>query len=127
MGNQPKISEAEWQVMKVLWEKSPLAVNEIVEILSARTAWKRETIRTLVNRLEKKGAIQFEKQGRCHLYTPVLNETQSVQAEAQSFVARAGTKVLKPILAAFMEEEDLTPEEIAELRRILSNKRGEGK
>lgn len=122
MASQPKISEAEWQVMKVLWERSPLKVREIVEALSERTPWKKETIRTLVNRLEKKGAIQFEKRGRCFYYTPVLSEEQSVQAEAESFVSRAGTAVLKPILAAFMEREELSPEEIKELRRILGKK-----
>ena len=123
MANQPKISEAEWQVMKVLWEKSPLTVREIVEVLAERTPWKTETIRTLVNRLEKKGAIRFEKRGRRYYYAPVLCEEESVRAEAQSFLTRAGTSVLKPILAAFMEQEDLTPQEIEELRGILSQKK----
>lgn len=124
MTKHPKISEAEWQVMKVLWEKSPLTVKEIVAALSERTSWQRETIRTLVNRLEKKGAIQFEKRGRQHYYTPVLSQEQSVQAETHSLLQRAGTSVLKPILAAFMEEEELSAAEVAELRRILNKKQG---
>jgi len=124
MSNQPKISEAEWQVMKVLWENSPLTVKEIVAALSERTPWKLETIRTLVNRLEKKGAIRYEKCGRRYYYSPVFNEEQSVHAEAQSFLTRAGTGVLKPILAAFMEKEELTAEEIKALRCILDKKKG---
>ena len=64
MKKVPRISEAEWEVMKVLWDASPITANQIVEILSKRTFWQRETIRTLINRLVRKKAIQFEKQGR---------------------------------------------------------------
>ena len=124
MSSIPKVSEAEWQVMNVLWEQSPLTVKEIVAMLSKRTDWHLETIRTLVNRLEKKGAIGYEKQGRRYHYFPRLNRTQCVQLEAESVLSRTGTAVLKPILAAFIEQEDLSAEEIDELRQILEKKKG---
>ena len=66
MADKPKISDAEWQVMQLLWKKSPLTVKEVIEILSKKTTCKSETIRTLINRLTKKKAIDFEKKGRRH-------------------------------------------------------------
>ena len=60
----PKISESEWQIMKLLWAKSPSTANEIVKALSATTAWKPKTIKTLINRLVKKQALGYEKKGR---------------------------------------------------------------
>lgn len=124
MTSIPKVSEAEWQVMNVLWHDSPLTVKEIVVILSKHTDWHFETIRTLVNRLEKKGAIGYEKHGRKHHYYPLISQEQCVRQEAESVLSRTGTAVLKPILAAFIEQEDLSDEEIEDLRRILEKKKG---
>jgi BlaI family penicillinase repressor len=124
MPKNPRISEAEWQVMAVLWKKSPLTVKQVVEILSKKTLWKRETIRTLVNRLSKKKAIGFEKRGRRHYFYPLLSQEECVKAEANSFLSRTGTVMLKPVLAAFIEKEELSQEEIEELQRILKKKGG---
>ena len=124
MAGKPKISDAEWQVMQILWEKSPMTVKEVIEILSQKTTWKSETIRTLINRLTKKKAVRFEKKGRRHYFYPVLSQEDCVKADADSFLARAGGAMLKPILAAFIEKEELSAEEITELQRILDEKGG---
>jgi len=124
MSDKPRISDAEWQVMRVLWRKSPLTAKEMIEILSKKATWKPETIRTLINRLAKKEAIGFEKKGRRHYFFPLLCKEECIKAEADSFVARAGTTMLKPILAAFIEKEKLSDKEIEELQRILDKKGG---
>ena len=119
---KPKISDAEWQVMRVLWKKSPLTVKEVIGILSKKTTWQSETIRTLVNRLTKKKAIGFEKKGKRHYFYPLLSEEECVKADTDSFLARTGTTMLKPILTTFIEKEQLSDKEIKELRQILSKK-----
>ena len=124
MSDEPKISDAEWQVMRVLWDKQPLTVKEIIEILSAKTTWKTETIRTLVNRLVKKKAIGFEKNGRQHYFYPKLSQEKCVRADAESFLSRTGSAILRPILAAFIEKEELSKEEVEELQKILDKKGG---
>ena len=124
MADRPKISDAEWQVMRVLWTKSPLTVREVIEILSKKTTWKSETIRTLINRLTKKKAVGFEKKGRRHYFYPLLSEAECVKADADSFLTRAGSALLKPILTTFIEKEQLSNEEVAELQRILDKKGG---
>jgi len=122
MKRTPKISEAEWEVMKALWEKSPLTANEIVETLSKRTRWQRETIRTLINRLVQKKAVSFEKEGRQHHYYPVVAETECVKAETRSFLRRLRASAIEPMLAALVEEQRLSPEQIARLKEILDKK-----
>ena len=62
--NLPKISDAEWSLMKILWNKSPLTANQLVELLSSTVKWNHRTIKTLLNRLVKKGALDFEVEGR---------------------------------------------------------------
>ena len=119
MLDKPKISEAEWEVMKVLWNRSPVTANEVIIALSDKTAWNPRTIRTLINRLVTKKALGFEKTGRQYRYHPLVSEEASVQTETKSFLERVRGGALKPILAAFLEEQKLTPDEIAELKEIL--------
>jgi len=119
MQNVPRISDSEWEVMRILWAESPLTANRIVERLTATTSWKATTIRTLINRLVEKQAVGYRKKGREHHYYPLASESECVQAESRSFLGRVYRGALNPILAAFMENERLSPEDIKQLKRIL--------
>lgn len=114
-----KISEAEWEVMTVLWAKSPLTANDIVEALSKTTHWQRETIRTLINRLVQKKALGFEKQGRQYHYYPLVDQATCIKAETRSLLKRFGGASVEPLLAAFVEEKQLSPDQIDRLKQIL--------
>ena len=127
MKKTPKISEAEWEVMKVLWSTSPATANDVVKTLSGKTVWKRETIRTLINRLVQKKAVGFEKKGRQYHYFPLVTEGECIRAEARSFLKRLGGGSIEPMLVAFVEEEHLSPEKITRLRRILKKAADEHK
>lgn len=120
MAKLPKISEAEWEVMKILWKTSPMTANEIVEELMGKTHWKRETIRTLINRLVQKKALGFEKKGRQYDYFPLVTKTECIREETKSFLRRFHGGSIEPMLAALVEEEQLSPEKIARLRQILN-------
>ena len=119
----PKISEAEWRVMKLLWDKSPRTANDMVDELEGNVDWNAQTIRTLVNRLVQKGAITFEKDGRAYLYYPKVQERDVQRAETRSFVSRVFNGAMKPMIATFLEETDLSEEEINELERLLKEKK----
>lgn len=119
MKRMPKVSESEWEVMKVLWKKAPRTANEIVGILSRSGRWKRETIRTFITRLVQKKAIGFEKKGRQYHYFALVTEEQCVRAETKAFLKRMHGGSIEPMLASFVEQEHLPPEKIARLRRIL--------
>jgi BlaI family penicillinase repressor len=118
----PKISEAEWEVMKVLWERSPRTANQIVNALRAHK-WTAATIRTLIGRLVGKGALRYEKLGREHVYSPAVTRDSIVQQERHSFIRRVYDGAVQPMVAALLEEEDLSPEDLEALHRLLDEKR----
>ena len=119
MKKAPNISEAEWEIMKILWKTSPKTANEIVNELKGKTRWKRETIRTLINRLVQKKALGFQKKGRQYHYFPRVTETEGIKAETKSFVKRIGGGSIEPMLAAFIEDKQLSVEKIERLKNIL--------
>ena len=122
MKDVPKISEAEWQVMKVLWEKSPLTANEIVAKLEVASRWNPRTIKTLLNRLKNKKAVGFEQDSRVYNYFPLVSQEECARIERDSLLTRVYNGALQPLLAAFLEEQSLSKKEIDELKKILENK-----
>lgn len=122
MKNIPKISDAELSVMKVLWERSPLTANGVVDLLTAETDWNHRTIRTLLARLVKKGALATEQQGREYLFSPIVSRDQVFQVERQTFIQRLYNGSVLPMLTAFLEEEELSEEEINKLKDILKRR-----
>ncbi len=122
MKRLPHISESEWQVMKVLWARSPATANEVIDALAKTCDWSDKTIRTLLTRLVRKKALGYKPSGRSYLYYPLVEERQSVKAESRSFLRRVYGGALMPMLAAFLEDTQLSDQEIAELKRILDEK-----
>ena len=122
MSKVPKISESEWLVMKVIWDENPITSNRVVEVLSQTTPWNPKTIKTLLSRLVKKGAVGHENEGRSYLYYPLVEEEILVKAESQSFLKRVFRGALKPMIATMVESEDLSEEDIEELKSLLNNK-----
>ena len=122
----PEISEAEHQVMKVVWLDNPITGTEIINRLMETTDWKPNTIKTFINRLLNKGAIGYEKSGRGYSYYPLIEETDFVKNESRAFLKRIFGGSLKPMLAAMVENEDLSLDDVEELkRRILEKEKGE--
>ncbi len=123
MARTPKISQSEWLVMKVLWERSPRTANEIVDELSPETRWAPKTVKTLIARLVGKKAVSYKKNGREYHYFPTVDEAACVRAESKSFLKRVYGGALMPMIAHMIEEDALSGEEIAQLKRILDRKR----
>lgn len=123
MEQPPPISNAEWIAMKVIWARSSATAAEVVEALESETSWKPKTIMTLLNRLAKKGVLRFEKEGRAYRYFPVVGEAETIRAERRSFVERVYGGALTPMLASFLEEAELSQEEIDDLKRLLDRRR----
>ena len=116
-----KISESEWRVCKVLWRESPLTANEIVAQLGD-SAWSPRTIKTMLNRLIKKGALGYKSIGREYHYFPRISEEKCVASHTQSFVERVFGGEAGAMVAAFIKQQRLSEREIAELKAILEEK-----
>ncbi|RMD04021.1 hypothetical protein D9O40_03000 [Clostridium autoethanogenum] len=80
MTNIPKISESEWEVMKVIWNKNPCSANKIVKQLENSTSWKSKTVKSLISRLLKKNVIGFNEGVRTYYY-PLVDEKECVRQE----------------------------------------------
>lgn len=119
MRNLPRISDAEWEVMRVLWAGAPRTSAEIVDALATPQKWKPNTIKTLLQRLVKKGAIGAQAGARGYIYTPSVTEAQCVRAESKSFVTRVYGGGTLPLIANFLQQEKLSAEEIQHLRTML--------
>jgi len=126
MNGQPEISEAEYQIMKVIWaEEVPISTNGVVEKLETTTSWKPKTIHTLLSRLVKKGALRYEKRGRVFVYSPLVKESDILEIENDNFLNRFYGGAINSMVVHFLEQDKLSNEDIEQLRRILDEKLGE--
>src|SRR3954451_12282251 len=121
----PSISDAEWEVMVVLWDQSPLMASDLVERLAGPNGtrgWSPRTVKTLLNRLINKGALAYETQGKRYLYRPRVTREQCVREETRSFLSRVFANAPGPMLLQFVAQARLTPAEVEALKRLLDKK-----
>lgn len=119
VNNQTPISDAESVVMEVLWQRSPRTAEEVVAELAASSQWQEPTIKTLLNRLLKKGAVRADKDGRRYRYHAVLRREDWVAGQSRGLLERLFDGRLAPMVAHLSSQRALAPEDIAELRRLL--------
>jgi BlaI family penicillinase repressor len=116
----PRISETEWEIMRVVWSRNPISAAEIIETLVAQDAtWHPVTAKTLLNRLVKKGVLGFDLDGRSYLYRPLVRERDCVNAVSSSFLERVFGGSLNSMVAHFVEHRKLSPKQVRELRKLL--------
>ena len=111
--------------MQVLWAKGPQTANDVVNALSGEVKWKSRTIKTLISRLVKKGAVKVTEEGYRYRYSTAVDESSCVHSETKSFIRRVYQGAMKPALAAFIEDADLSDKEIDDIQKILNQKRKE--
>ncbi len=111
--------------MQVLWSRPGLTADEVVDALRGKVTWSARTIRTLLNRLLRKKALKHEQEGRRYRYFPAVSREQCIRQERRSFVHRVYGGTIAPMLAAFIDDAKLSPEDIEELKRML-NQKGKG-
>jgi BlaI family penicillinase repressor len=128
MPKPPQISDAEWEVMKVIWESpGPLTAGEIVQRLDATTHWKPRTIKTLLARLVRKGAARADTapgNAPVFRYRPAVSREACARSESRSFLSRVFDGAVAPALLHFMESAKLNRGEIEELKQLLEREAG---
>ena len=117
-----RISEAEWEVMKVVWEQPSCSASQIIAALQQRnTDWHPRTVKAFLNRLIKKKVLGFKVNGRSYLYHALVRQSDCAEAASQSFLERVFGGSLTPMLAHFVARKRLAPEEIQELKKLLDS------
>jgi predicted transcriptional regulator len=120
MRKRISISDAESQVMEVLWRQpASLPAEEVVAALAVERDWQEATVKTLLNRLLKKGAVSARKDGRRYLYSSVLTRDEWVTSESSGLIDRLFGGRLSPLVAHFGKQHKLSKEELDELSRLI--------
>jgi len=114
-----KVSESEKSVMEVLWHQSPLSSIEIVKLL-ANKGWAEKTVKTFLNRLVKKGAVSYTKEGRRYLYEPVVKRDHFLQEQSANFLSKMFKGDMKELLATFVQSKQLSEDELEYLKGLLT-------
>ena len=115
----PNITNAEWEIMKIIWITPEISSINIIQELKDKSEWKPATVKTLINRLLTKNAIGFNKIGYEYLYFPLVSEDECIKLESQSFIKKVFNGSIKSMLLTFAQSEEITETDIAELKNIL--------
>ena len=126
----PSISDAEWQVMEVVWAHAePITANEIVARLESSTAWKDKTIKTMLNRLVKKGALGYEAEGKRYLYKPRLPRDKARKGAMDHLVSTFFGGSASGAVLALLEQPgiEIPPEDLRRMQTLSEHARKEGR
>jgi BlaI family transcriptional regulator, penicillinase repressor len=120
MSKLPRISDAEWEVMKIIWRLEEVTSSEVIDNLKDKQNWKNTTIKSLISRLLNKEAIGFKKVGKEYFYFPLVSEEECIKEEMESFLNKVFNGSLNSMLLSFIKSNNLTKEEIRELKDALN-------
>lgn len=118
---QNRVSDSESFVLKALWEKNPQTADEIVERVAPDHGWSPATVKTLLNRLLKKKAIQADKDGRKYLYRPLVTREAYVESESRGLLDRLFDGQLAPLVSHFSEKKGLSPQDVEALKKLVED------
>ena len=125
--NPINLSDSEWKLMNRLWAENPMTIMELTAALKEDTGWSKNTVITMLTRLEGKGAVRCEQGLRAKQYYPAIERQAAAKAETESFLGKVYGGSLGLMMSAMVESKGLTESDIAELSAILDRAEGGGK
>ena len=121
-----ELTEAEWEIMRVVWENEPCAAGAVQEALAATRDWCYATVKLTMDRMVAKGFLQIERIRNLQLFRSCISEVEARRGELRKMLGRAFGGALTPMLKFLIEHEGLSTDEAAELRELVK-KAGKGK
>jgi BlaI family penicillinase repressor len=116
------ISDAEWQIMQVIWRLERATAAEVIAELAASMNWSHRTIRTLLGRLLEKQVVAAEADGNRYIYHPLVSRQKCIRSESRSFLKKVFAGNAAELLVHFVQGAKITPQQIEELKRLLDSK-----
>jgi BlaI family penicillinase repressor len=117
------LAPAEWEAMKLFWDHGPMAARDAYALLPEGCDWAYKTLKTLLSRLVAKEALAYDQVGNSYLYRAVVERDKLTRQEVRTVFQRLMSEAFSPVLAQFIDEADLSDEEIKQLKRRLDEKR----
>lgn len=121
-----KLSESEWKILSALWEKEPQTIMQLTDTLKESTGWSKNTVITLLKRMEDKQAVEYVQSGNAKNYYSVVKREDVALKETQGFLKRIYSGSIGMMVNSLIKEKALTKEEINELYDILKSAEGNG-
>ena len=115
------ISKSELDVMRAIWQQHPCSAQEVIDRLNQEKDWHEKTVKTLLSRLVKKGALSFEKEQRRYLYIPLIEKETYRQAESQSLLNKLFGGKVSPLIAGYANQQKIDKDDIAELKKFIAD------
>ena len=123
---QINLSDSEWKLMNRLRDRTPMTITELTAAVKDDTGWSKNTVITMLSRLEAKGAVRHQEGGRAKRYSPTIPREDAALAETESFLSKVYGGSLGLMVSNLVESRALTEADIAELSAILEKAGGEG-
>lgn len=114
-----KISDAEFVLLEALWDRGPAGAASLAEQVAPARGWSLQTVKTLLARLQAKGAIDHDQEGRRHVYRPLVERTAVVDAESERVVDRLFGGRAAPLIARLAERQKLSAQDLEDIRALL--------
>jgi BlaI family penicillinase repressor len=118
-----QLSGSEWDLMKILWDKAPATANQIAELTPQ---WHPKTVRTMLIRLQKKGAVEYEVLDGIQHFKPIHERAYCESSATQSFMQRVFDGALTPMIAHFARQQKISDEEKKTLIALLQDEKHQG-
>ena len=118
-----QISDAEWQVMKIIWMQGEQTSTDLIKVLEKRFSWSKSTIQTLLSRLVEKECLTREKQGKSFVYSALLTLDESRSLMVQDIKDKLCSRRMKQLLADLVQECDFTIADLEGLEEVISKKK----
>lgn len=118
-----KISDSEWEVMRVIWTQGATTAQEIIDILGQTMDWKPATIKTLLGRLVKKAAVRTEQSGKKYIYFPAISEEETVKSATENLFSHICAKRIGETIAELVATAELTETDVELINEQLVNKK----
>ena len=119
----PTLTEAELRLMDVLWQKGPVTVHGILEALPPRPALAYNSVLTTIRILEKKGYVRHVKEGRAHVYMPLVKREEATRFEIKNLVGRFFQNSHELLLLNILEDKSISADELTRLKQLLQEGR----
>ncbi len=116
------ISDAEWEVMRVVWASGESTSQEITRVLNGKRGWSQSTVKTLIGRLTSKNYLHARKESRHFIYTTHLDEPESLKLELEGLLGRICSRKIPNLLAYLVEKTPMIAQDRAMLEEVLQNK-----
>lgn len=120
-----QISNAEWQVMKIIWMKETMTSTDLISVLAERFSWSKSTVQTLLMRLVEKGYLTREKVGKAFHYQTVLSQSEGTQLMVNDVKDKICSRQIALFLKELVKESNFTLLELEDLQAVLEGKKAQ--